>query len=474
MKAIPFGCEVKVERDEHETAISQQFPATDAGNGELIAALYGDRLRYDHRRGRWLLWSDHHWAPDCEAAIRGLAVQAARFRYHKADTIADKKAREEEARHAIRSESRDKVLSALFFAAGLEPIRDRGDRWDRDPHVLGCLDGVVELKTGRLRHGHPNDRITMNTGFHFDQAATCPRWLQFLAEVFENNTELIDWVHRALGHSITGDTSEQIVCVLHGDGCNGKSVFCTIVRHVLGDYAHVTPFATFEQSARRGIPNDVAALDGRRLIVAAEANENTRLNEARIKALTGGDTVSARFLNNEFFEFRPVLKPWLAVNHLPRVGDLSYGFWRRVRLIPFNRQFKGETADKHLVETLRCEAWGILAWMVRGAVEWYSRGLDPAPEAVLAATAAYQHESDELGEFIAERLFINEACTAKAGQLFKAYSAWTDDRGMKRDDRLSATAFGRRMGQRFRKATDRSGTTYHGVGLRLEEQSDHE
>jgi putative DNA primase/helicase len=228
-------------------------------------------------------------------------------------------------------------------------------------------------------------------------------------------------------------------------------------------------FATVERNNRRSIPNDVAALVSKRLVFAAETNEGARLNEARIKALTGGDEVSARFLNQEWFTFVPVLKPWLSVNHLPRVGDLTYGFWRRVRLIPFARQFRGDAADKHLADTLRAEAQGILAWVVLGAVEWYSRGLDPVPESVLAATAAYERESDELGEFAAERLFINDSASAKAGALFKEYCVWADERGMKRDDRLSSTGFGRRMGQRFRKTSDRYGTTYRGVGLRAPE-----
>lgn len=465
-ESLRLDAEIK-KQDEAAEAVHQEFAATDAGNAELFAGLYGDHLRFDHRRGRWLLWTGHYWTHDCEAAVRSMAVAAARVRYHRAEKITDPKARETEAKWAIKSESRDKVTSLLFFAQALKPISDRGDDWDHNPDLLGCSNGIVDLRAGTLRPGRPEDRITMTTGMEFDPGAECPRFMQFLPEVFDNNVELIDWQHRAIGYSATGHTSEQIVCILHGVGCNGKSKFCSSIRHALGDYAHVMPFATVEEGTRRSIPNDVAALVSRRFVIASETKENRRLNEARIKELTGGDAVTARFLNQEWFTFQPVLKPWLAVNHLPRVGDLSYGFWRRVRLIPFNRQFKGELAEKHLEETLKAEAPGILAWVVRGAVEWFKRGLDPVPEAVLAATSKYEKESDELGEYLSERLFVHDGCTAKAGQLYKDYTSWADDRGLRKDDRLTATAFGRRMGERFRKTSDRHGTTYHGVGLRV-------
>ena len=448
----------------------EAYAQTDAGSAELFVDLYADRLRYDHRRGRWLLWSGHYWTADCEAAVRGMAVEATRTRYRRAETIADTKARELEAKHAIKGESRDKVESVLYFAQSMKPITDRGEGWDLEPHLLGCTNGIVDLKTGILRPGRPEDRITMTTGIVFDPDAQCPRWIAFLSEVFDGNNDLVDWLHRAIGHSATGDTSEQIVCILHGDGCNGKSVFCSTLRHALGDYSHVMPFSTVEEGTRRSIPNDVAALVNRRLVFASETKQDRRLNEARIKELTGGDAITARFLKAEWFTFQPILKPWLAVNHLPRVEDLSFGFWRRVRCVPFTRQFKGDADDKHLRDTLKAEAPGILAWIVRGAVEWYRRGLTPIPDAVQAATDQYQRESDDLGEFVTERLFVGEAFTAKAGALFKDYSSWADERGMRKDDHLTATMFGRRMAKRFRKTSDRNGTTYHGVGLRAFDQ----
>src|SRR5262249_4534420 len=214
------------------------------------------------------------------------------------------------------------------------------------------------------RRGNPSDRITIHTHIQFDSSARCPRWNQFLVEVFEDNQELIDFVQRAVGYSLTGDTSEQCLFLNFGGGSNGKSTFLEVLRRVAGGYGHNMPFSTLEIKARTSIPNDVAALAGRRLVTASETNESVRLNEERVKALTGCDAITARFLNKEFFTFHPVAKFWLAFNHKPRVADDSHGFWRRIRLIPFLHEFKDTARDKHLLEKLLAEAPGILVWAV--------------------------------------------------------------------------------------------------------------
>lgn len=442
-----------------------RFPRTDAGNGELFAHLYGDRVRYDHRRKRWLLWSDHRWSPDCEAAIRVLAKDAARRRYMQAPGLSDTKERESEARWAIQAESRQRVEAALYFAVAEKPVADTGEGWDSDPWLLGCPNGVVDFRSGELRAGRPEDRITMSTGVLFDPSAACRRWEKFLREVFEDDEEMIDWLWRALGYSATGDVREQEWNLMHGRGNNGKGALIRANRRALGDYAADTPFSTFELHGRTPIPNDLAALVGRRFVTASESNEAVRLNEARVKALTGGDPVTARFLNAEFFTYTPVLKLWLSTNKLPLVSDLSFGFWRRVRLIPFGRVFMGDEIDKDLDTKLAAETPGILTWIVRGALAWQERGLEPVPASVKAATREYAEDSDDLAEFLAERCVVEDGCTVPAGELFKEYSAWADERGLKKDDRLSATAFGRRMSEKFAKKRGVGGRTYHGVGL---------
>ncbi len=442
-----------------------RFPRTDAGNGELFAHLYSERVRYDHRRKRWLLWTRHRWSPDCEAAIRVMAKNAARDRYLRAADLTEEKDKKGEAAWAIGSESRHRVEAALYFAQAEKPIADSGDAWDAEPYLLGCASGVVDLRSGTLRPGRPEDRITMTTGITFDPKAEAPRWERFVREVFDGDEELIDWVHRALGYSATGDVREQIVCLLYGAGCNGKTVFCVALRSALGDYAYNAPFATVELEQRAQIPNDVAALVSRRFVTAAETNEGARLNEARVKALSGGDPITARFLNQEFFTYQPTLKLWLCVNHLPRVRDLSYGFWRRVRTIPFVCEFKGKAQDKTLTATLRSEAPGILAWLVRGGVEWQRRGLEPVPEVVQQATDQYREDSDPLSDFLSERCVLADDCSALGSDLYRAYDSWCHDRGLKERERLGSRTFGERMGARFRKRHGNQGTVYKGVAV---------
>lgn len=308
----------------------------------------------------------------------------------------------------------------------------------------------------------------MTTGTPFDPSATCPRWERFLEEILirEDGTpdkELIDYHHRALGYSCTGHTSEQKIFFKYGQGSNGKGVEDRAINHALGDYAANVGFSTFERYGRQSIPTDLARLPGKRFITASETNEGTRLNEARLKAISGGDIITARHLYGKEFEYTPSLKLWLSVNHLPEVKDDSYGFWRRVVVIPFSRQFRGDQIDRHLDETLRTEAAGILAWLVRGAVAYYERKLDPQPKLVQSATAAYETEADDLADFRAEVCTEDPNASIPAARLYKTYQDWAERCGIPVKQRISMTSFGRRMGARFMKKTTATGKVYHGI-----------
>lgn len=439
-------------------------PLTDTGNAELLAQLYGDQIRYDHRRRRWLLWRRHHWEPDRDGHIFRLAVETSRQRYQHSVKIDNLKERERVASWSIQSESRMRIDSSLSIARSVKPIADSGESWDFDTWSLGVANGVVNLRTGVLRNGLPDDRITMSTGIAYDVAAKCPRWEQFLTEVFDDK-ELVDWLWRALGYSISGDTTQQCVFIGHGKGANGKTRFIEALRGAIGDYSYSSPFSTFELYQRTGIPNDLAALEFKRFVTSSETNDNTRLNEARIKAISGGDPITARYLHAEFFTFMPHLKLWLFVNHKPKVVDDSFGFWRRVRLIPFTKQFTGEADDRRLGEKLRSEASGILAWLVRGCLEWQRRGLEPVPECVKAATQEYQEESDRVSGFIKERCVEHPKAYVKAADLYKAYRTWAIDQGLQDKEILTSTAFGRYMGNKYQRARGGDGNRYAGIGL---------
>lgn len=415
-----------------------EYPCTDAGNAELFAALYGDQVRFDHKRRRWLIWQGHWWARDVDGEVRRLAKQATRTRYIGALDIADDKKRMEMLSWAMTSESRARLDAALALAQSERPLADDGTNWDSDPWLLGVPNGVVDLRTGTLRQGHPADRSTLHTDVAFEPSAQCPRWLQFLDEVFGGDPELICFIERAVGYSLTGETREQCLLLCYGGGANGKTTFLEVLRHVFGEYAHNLPFSAFELKGRAPIPNDIASLAGRRLVTAIETSEATRLNEARVKALTGNDAITARFLYGEFFTFHPVAKFWLAFNHRPLVADDSLGFWRRIRLIPFLQEFRGAADDKQLLSKLKADATGILAWAVQGCLAWQRDGLG-MPNAVKEATDAYREESDPLSEFICDRCVVNRDAHVTAARLWDEYQNWAGANGERSLDRKAFT-----------------------------------
>lgn len=442
-----------------------KYNLSDAGNGELLAYLEGARWRFDHARGRDLLFVDHHWRQNVNHEMVQIAKEAARYRYLAAKEIIGTEERRKTALWALQSESKAKIEAALAMARSEPPIADTGADWDNRPMLLAVANGVVDLEKGTLRNGTREDRLILHTAIAFDPQATCPKFEKFFAEILNRDVDLVDFVLRAIGYSLTGLTTEQVLFILFGSGANGKSVLLSIMRALLGELSYNMPFSTLEMKDRASIPNDVAALADRRLVTAAETNDGARLNEARVKALTGCDPITARFLHSEFFTFKPVAKFWLSVNHKPRVADDSYGFWRRVRLIPFQRQFRDEEADPNLETKLIEELPGILAFFVRGCRHWQARGLKP-PASVVAATEEYRADSDPLTQFIEQRCLLGEGLTAGAQSLYTTYKSWAESQGFRDREVLSVTAFGRRMADRFPKRHTASGKVYDGVVIR--------
>ena len=441
------------------------FPQTDSGNGELFAHLHGDVVRYDHRRHRYLLFNQGRWQEDAQAKIRIVAKETARHRLHLAAEMADDTQRATERRFAKQSENKTRQEAMLSLAQSEEPISDDGEHWDEKPMLLGVTNGVLELDTGVLRPGRPEDRMTLFTPIFYDPTATCPRFEQFLAEIFEGNTSLIEFIRRAIGYSLTGYTYEQAFFFCFGSGANGKGMLFTVLRQLLGSYAQNLPFQSLELQSRGGIPNDIASIVDRRLVTVAETNRGVRLNEALIKTLTGEDVMTARFLRQEFFNFIPRAKFWLAANHKPDVKDLSDGFWRRILVVTFARQFAKEERDPHLAAKLTLELPGILAWAVGGCGEWQERGLDAPPE-VTAAGEEYRLESDTLGRFISERCAVGPEERALGNALFAAYRFWAAGEGMTDDSVLGSNEFGREVKMRFRSKHTNEGRRYFGIGVR--------
>jgi len=439
---------------------------TDLGNAERIVELFADNIRFDHLRKRWLVWEGHRWQPDADGAVSRFAAEAARTRFTEAADEPDLATRSAIAKWAIASEAKNRLDAATGILKSLKPVADSGKDWDSDPMLFSCLNGVVDLKTGKLRPGRPEDRITMRSEVAHDSEATCPRWLQFLDEIFESNQEMISYVHKALGYSMTGSTEEQVVFIGHGTGSNGKSVFFSTIRDLLSDYALSAPNSLFQRNAFATNTNDLAAIEFRRFLMCSEVLSSSKLNEQRIKQISGGDEVTARYLYAEHFSFVPNAKIWLFLNHLPIIEDDSFAFWRRVRLLPFNVKFEKSTQDTQLAQKLRSEFPGILNWLIEGCLLWQTEGLNNLPEVVRIATQEYQQENDILAEFLYETCDEGSELSVKSSMLFSTYNYWAENKKLTGQDKISFTDFGRRMGDKFPKKRTLVGVFYRGIALK--------
>ncbi len=335
----------------------------------------------------------------------------------------------------------------ITASSNFNTVRSDGRNWDADPWTLGVSNGVIDLRSGVLRPGRTDDRITRSTHVAFDPAADCQQWERFISDVFDHNEGLIQFIHRALGYSLTGITSEQALFLGNGTGSNGKGVLMRGVGRALGDYASVMPFSTLEMNQRASIPNDLAALDGPRFVTSSETNEGSRINESRTKALTGCDPITARFLHGEYFTFVPAAKFWLFVNHLPVVRDDSHGFWRRIRQVPFTRTFENTPGFE---EGLHAEVVGILAWLVRGCLLWQADGLQ-VPDVVTTATNEYRTSSDVLADFLREACDLSPEAEVGASDMYQHYQMWASKAGLSDRERLTATKFGTKLVERFKR-----------------------
>lgn len=441
------------------------YNRTDSGNAMMFADEYRDVMRYDHKRQEWFIWGGHWWSSDVIGEPMERAKRVMERRRRNATLVDDDKERREEIGWAMISQNRAKLESMLKLSQSIAHITMGGDEWDADPMLLGVANGVVDLRTGEFRAGRRGDSITLHTLVAYDAAVPAPRWEKFMEEIFCGDKELIHFVQKALGYSITGNTREQVWFLCWGQGSNGKSTLLKVMRMILGEYYYNVPFQTFEHESKDRVPSDVAQMVGRRFVTAVETTETSKLNEGRIKALTGQDPIRARHLYGKWFEFIPVCKLWLAANHRPNVWDDSHAFWRRVRLIPFTARFEGEQADKGLDETLLKEASGILNWLLKGCLLWQQEGLS-APAAVDASTKQYREDTDPLAEFLADRCEFGQGCEVSAKEFYNAYIQWSVEHHLKERERLSNTTFGRKMRDKYPRRRIASGNYYSGVRIR--------
>ncbi|MGH0035323.1 MAG: phage/plasmid primase, P4 family [Myxococcota bacterium] len=430
-------------------------PVSDVANAFRIAKGFREELRWSPGLG-WIVWTGKCWTRD-EAGALGLASRLGRIVLQEAAQVSAGAAEADSEKHratltrqaeALTKWARESEKESRIRAA-LNLVRPhlRIDEAELDAHslLLNVENGTIDLETGALRPHRQDDYLTRLAPVEYDLRAKAPRWQAFLERILPGG-ELREFVQSAVGYSLTGLTGEQILLLLWGSGANRKSTFVETILALLGDYALRTPPDTLLAKRTDGIPNDVARLRGARFVSAVETDEGRRLSESRVKELTGGDTISARFMRAEFFDFRPVCKLWLATNHRPQVRGTDEAIWRRIRLVPFTETIPPEGRDRELPSRLRQELPGILAWAVRGCLEWQRPGLRPPP-AVQVATEEYRAAEDVIGTFLDERCETGPPASvwAPAAELYAAFIEWARSAG---EEQLSQKRFGAALRER--------------------------
>ncbi|MEU3060635.1 phage/plasmid primase, P4 family [Streptomyces subrutilus] len=320
--------------------------------------------------------------------------------------------------------------------------------FDDRPDLLNFKNGTVDLRTGLMRPHDQADLLTYGLDINYDPNATCPRWEAFLEEIFPGMPDMPAYIQRLVGYGVSGHTTEQSFGVLWGKGANGKSVLVDTLTSVFRAISRTTPFSTFEERKSGSIPNDIAALRGARLVMASEGESGKAMSESILKRVTGKDMISARFLRQEFFEFRPSFLLLLATNHKPKFKSQDEGLWRRVKLIPFKRWFAPAERDPALDRKLLAEAEGIAAWAVRGAVSWYRDGLRD-PQVITGASQEYRETSDPLAGFLPGVLeWADESVSMTGNDCFNTYLDWCEAENLPAKERWTRQAFYSAMEER--------------------------
>lgn len=443
----------------------KMYSFDDMGNADRLFDYFGGFLRYCYVDKRWFYYDKRKWVTDRDGEIEKAAEKAIQMMDAEGKLYTTPQEGENAQQYKDftkwRKTSRSNKSKKAMIAELQHKVPILPEDMDRDKYLLNVMNGFYNLETGRLSEHDPDRMMTKLVPIEYDPEATCPTWLEFLSTVFSGDADLIRYTQKAVGYSLSGDTSEQCVFFLYGTGSNGKSTFLSTVRLLCGDYAvNIQPETIMVKPTSGGGANsDIARLKAARLVTSVEPNEGMRLNEGLIKQLSGEDPVTARKLYGDEFEFMPEFKLWMATNHKPIIRGTDTGIWRRVHMIPFTVCIPDEKKDRHLGGKLRKELPGILAWAIDGYQLYKREGLK-MPQAVYAAVAEYRHEMDTISQFI-------EECTVKGGEisassLYAAYKLWAKDG---EQYVYTSTKFGREMGERYMKVNRGPYRAYQNIHL---------
>lgn len=445
-------------------APDRDLPLTELGIARRLVADLESEALYAPQLRTWYFYDGTRYAEDVTGEIDRRA-KAVIDRLH-AEALFDHERRDELAKAWLKFQTASKIRAVIELAATEPGMPVTMDQFDADPWSLNVANGVVDLRTGALRPHDPAELHSKVVPFDYIPDAKAPTWMAFLDDVFNGDPDLISFVQRYAGYSLTGDVSEQLLLFGHGSGANGKSTMFGMLRQLAGDYGVQLDPSVLTASAHEAHPTGLTDLRGARLVTTTETEAGKRLAEALVKQLTGGDPIRARRMRADYFEFWPSHHIWLAGNHLPPIRGTDLGIWRRIALVPFDVTFEGERQDPHLPEKIAAEAEGILAWAIQGCMEWQRDGIR-IPERVKAATAKYRTSQDHVGRFITECCIIDPNAYVTAKSLRECYENWCTEEG---ERPWSAKALGSELSDRgfdvaLRGPASSRARTWLGIGL---------
>jgi len=452
---LPPKADAPVSDDDIPALPQGQFKLDLYGNADRFMHLFGRDVHWCEERGKWFVWDGRCWAPDALREVSRMAeiTMRALAREARGDEDTGKwAARCNKAGTAAR-ETLDVVKHRTAIALG---------EFDRQPWLLGVQNGVVDLRTGELLEHDREYLITVLSPTHYDPDARGERWERFLREVMNGDESMVAALQRMAGYFLTGDISVQVLPIFYGPGGNGKNVFLDTLMGVMGPYAAEAPEGLITTRQHDEHPTEIADLAGKRLVVASENEEGRKMRVGLVKKLTGNKYLKARFMRQDYFQFERTHKTVLVTNNRPIISETSNAVWRRLRLIPFTVTIPEERQDRQLTEKLVAEWPGILAWAVRGCLDWQARQCDlELPDVVQTATREYRDDSDPVGQFVEERCVVMDGVKVSRSSLYQAYEDWARKAG---EEVLSGKAFTARM--RARGLGDSAWTTEHGKRTR--------
>ncbi|MHB9066248.1 MAG: DNA primase family protein [Pirellulaceae bacterium] len=418
---------------------------TETANAARLIDRFGDDIRWCEPWGKWLVWDGKRWKIDNDRSIEALAKQVASNLWVEALPVLRQvpdntaKAILQFVRASNQANGIRNMVSLAKCDVSIQPSSLDTNQW-----LLNVANGTLDLQTGELL---PHDRqhfITKLCPIAYDPSAQFPVWRGFLRTILQDDKQLVSYIQRLVGYSLTGLTRDHILPFMYGVGSNGKSTFVGVILDMLGtDYAIKAP-SDMLLAKKNSHPTEVADLHGKRFVACVEVEDGRRMAESLVKELTGGDKLRARRMREDFWEFSASHKIWLAANHKPRVRGTDHGIWRRIKLLPFTVTIPDDQQDKQLPDKLHAELPGILAWAVEGCRQYVADGLHE-PDVVKAATGGYRAEMDMVGNFISECCIEDQQASVGATALFKRYKQWCEDAG---ERALNQTRFGAQLTER--------------------------